>query len=366
MPLRLAMPNFRKTGKPGDASASDAALAEDEDTATMRKRRVIRLTAIVFVALAAGQYMQSSQNYGEANAAATSARAPTSLNLGLAAAPRAMLVPVSLVATATKPQVSAGVSGLGLAGILTISTSPEAAVMLPKLPMQVAAPACEQSLGVTPLPGAMLGLSLTAPCHAGERVVLRHAGLAVTGKVDAAGGLQVSLPALDTAGAVAVEFADGTQAQGAARVPELIAMRRLGVQWQAGDDFALHGLEGGAELGAAGDISAENPGPQDGGLSGDGVGGGWLVSLGDASVETPLLAQVYTYPAGDSVRTDVAILASVGPDTCGHDMLGQTLTSGAGAVSVTDLTLSMPPCDGKTGYLVLKNLFPDMKIAASN
>ena len=250
--------------------------------------------------------------------------------------------------------------------------------MLPKLPVQVAAPACETTLSVTALPGAMLQLSLAAPCHAGERVVLRHAGLAVTGKVGAAGGLQVSLPALDTAGAVAVEFADGTDVQSAAAVPELRRMRRLGVQWQSGDAFALHGLEGGAELGAAGDISAEHPGtrPQDGAVKGGGLGGGglgggwpgggWLVSLGDASVGAPLLAQVYTYPAETAVQTDVAIVARVGPDTCGHDMLAQTLTSAAGAVSVTDLTLSMPACDGKTGYLVLKNLFPDMKIAASN
>ena len=361
MPLRLAMPKFRKTGEPGDAPAPKAARDAEDDKATMRKRRVIRLTAIVFVALAAGQYMQSSKTYGGANAAGTNSRAPSSMNLGLGTAPRAMLVPVSLVATAGTPLVSAGVAGVGNAGILTISTFPEAAVMLPKLPVQVAAPACGQSLGVTALPGAMLGLSLTVPCHAGERVVLRHAGLAVTGKMDAAGGLQVRLPALDSAGAVAVEFADGTEAQGAAGVPELTGMRRLAVQWQAGDAFALHGLEGGAELEEAGDISADHPGPQDGAAK-----SGWLVSLGDASVEAPLLAQVYTYPAEFALQTDVAILAPVGPETCGHDMLGQTLTSAAGAVRVTDLTLSMPACDGKTGYLVLKNLFPDMKIAASN
>ena len=250
--------------------------------------------------------------------------------------------------------------GVAGAGVVTISASPEASVSLPKLPVLAAAPACEEVLTAMAQPGAMLGLTLAAPCHAGERVVLRHAGLAVTGRVDAAGALHVSLPALDNAGAVAVEFADGTEVQAAVSVPDLRGVRRLGVQWQAGDAFALHGLEGGAELQTAGDVSAAHPGV---------IGaaqGGWLVTLGDASVAAPLLAQVYTYPADAGLSADVAILATVGPDTCGHDMLGQTLSSAAGAVSVTDLTLSMPACDATTGYLVLKNLFPAMKIAASN
>jgi hypothetical protein len=364
MPLRLAMPKFRKSGQSGDTAAPETAGDVEDDKATMRKRRVIRLTVIVFVALAAGQYVQSASNNGGANAAPTQVRSPMSVNIGAATEPRAMLVPVALVANASAPKVSAGVAGISAAGIVTISAGPEDRISLPQRPVQVAEPSCEQNLGLTAQPGAMLGLSLTAPCHASERVVLRHAGLAVTGMTDAGGMLVASLPALDAAGLVAVEFADGTEVQAQVQVPDLAGIRRLGVQWQAGDAFALHGLEGGADLQTAGDISADHPG-----VMPDGVKkskGGWLVSLGDASVPAPLQAQVYTYPADARLRAEVAILAPVGPDTCGHDLLGQTLTSADGAVSVTDLTLSMPPCDGKTGYLVLKNLFPDMKIAASN
>lgn len=370
MSLRFALPKFRTSGQPGLATAAgdDAEALPDfdaeDDAATMRKRRVLRVTVIVFVALAAGQYMQSTRNSGGANAASTQVQSPLALNLGAGDAPRALLVPVELVANASAPSVSAGVAGVGDARIITISASPEDMVRLPQLPLQAAAPVCEQVLGLSVAPGAMLDLALSAPCHAGERVVLRHAGLVVTGKTDAAGALAVSLPALDAAGAVSVEFADGSDLRAADAVPELADLRRMGVQWQAGDAFALHGLEGGAELQSAGDISAENPG-----MRPDGTAlpaGGWLVSLGDASVIAPLLAQVYTYPAGGGTRADVAILAPVGAQTCGHEMQGQTLVSAGGAVSVTDLTLSMPPCDGQTGYLVLKNLFPDMKIAASN
>ena len=375
MSLRLALPNFRKSGSPETApetapkgalkGAPAAEMDLEDDKATMRKRRVIRLTVIVFVALAAGQYVQSAHsNGGGAIAASTPQQSPLSLNLGVGTELRAMLVPVEMVANASAPKVSVGAAGVGQPGVVLISASSDDAIRVPNLPVRAAAPACEQVLGLTVSPGAMLGLALMAPCHANERVVLRHAGLAVTGKTDAAGALMANLPALDAAGAVAVEFADGTEVQAQVPVPDLAGIRRMGVQWAAGDAFALHGLEGGAELQTAGDISAEHPG-----VLPDGTTmpkGGWLVALGDATVTAPLLAEVYTYPADANVQTDVAILAAVGAGTCGHDMLGQTLAFADGAVSVTDLTLSMPACDGKTGYLVLKNLFPDMKIAASN
>ena len=366
MSLGIALPKFRRSDRTGDAAARGFDL--EDDKATMRKRRVIRIAVIVFVALAAGQFMQSTRNAGGANAAGTKSGSPLSLNLGAAEAPRALLVPVTLVANASAPVVSAGVSGQAEAGIIRVLATPEDMIRLPQMPVQAAAPGCNRVLGLTAAPGAMLDVALSAACHASERVVLRHAGLAVTGKTDAAGVLLVSLPALDDAGAVTVEFADGTEVRAAAAVPDLRGLRRFGVQWAAGDAFALHGLEDGAELLAAGDVSAEAPGAAPGALP-DGAAlpeGGRMASVGDASVGAPLLAQVYTYPADGGVRTDMAILAAVGPDTCGRDMMGQTLASEAGAVSVTDLTLSMPPCDGQSGYLVLNNLFTDMKIVASN
>lgn len=377
MPLRVALPKFRRSGQAdrpmshdeavAAATAAVAAMEKDDDKATMRKRRVLRMTTIVFVALAAGQYVQSARTGGggRAEAAATPLHSPLASNAGVEAQPRAMLVPVSLVAKSPVPKVSAGVSGAGAGGVVLISASPEDRITLPQMPAPVAAPACEQTLGLTAAPGAMLDLTLTAPCHPGERVVLRHAGLTVTGKTDAGGMLVMAVPALDAGGAVAVEFADGTELRGAAKVPDLAGLHRLALQWAAGDAFALHGLENGAGLQTAGDVSAANPGKMPDG-SGKKLKTGWLVALGDAEVTAPLLAEVYTYPADTRRRADVAILAQVGAGTCGHEMMGQTLASVAGAVSVTDLTLSMPACDGKTGYLVLKNLFPDMKIASSN
>ncbi|MFN6977562.1 MAG: hypothetical protein ACK4OP_05535, partial [Gemmobacter sp.] len=57
------------------------------------------------------------------------------------------------------------------------------------------APGCNEALDVAAAPGAMLALALTAPCRAGARVVLRHGGLAVTGRTTIAGTLAATLPA---------------------------------------------------------------------------------------------------------------------------------------------------------------------------
>ena len=52
--------------------------------------------------------------------------------------------------------------------------------------------------------------------------------------------------------------------------------------------------------------------------------------------------------------------------TCGRELLGETLSSVAGKVQVTDLTVAMPECDAVGDYLVLKNLVPDLNIASAN
>jgi hypothetical protein len=371
MPLRLSLPKFRKA-EASDAADEDVAPAlptdEADDKSGMRKRRVLRLTTIVFVALAAGQYVQSTQKNGGTNAVAATTR-DSAQQIAKAAQVKAVLTPV-IMAKAEVPRISAGVAVAGMAPVVQVSATAEAAVPVPTVPVPatpapvVATPTCSAKLDLAVEPGALLGLSLVAPCHPDERVLLRHAGLTVTGKTNAAGSLFLSLPALTTESAVEAAFADGTKADASVTVPELAAMRRIAVQWQGSDNFALHGLEDGADFAQAGDISANNPGQQP--TAAAIPSGGWMVAMGDATVDNPMLAEVYTYPAVAAGRADIAIEAAVTASTCGRDMLGQTLASTGGAVSVTDLTLSMPACDGQSGYLVLKNLFPDMKIASGN
>lgn len=138
-------------------------------------------------------------------------------------------------------------------------------------------------------------------------------------------------------------------------MPEVASLRRFGVQWMADDSFQLHAFEKGASYGQPGHVSA---GGQDGGQ-------GRLTVLGDAGVENPMLAEVYTYPADATLPVEVVVEAAVTDKTCARELIGETLTSVAGAAYVTDLTVATPDCDAAGDILVLKNLVPDMKLAAN-
>ncbi len=217
--------------------------------------------------------------------------------------------------------------------------------------------ACTVTLDLATEPAAVLAVSLHAACHAGERVVLRHAGLAVTGRVSDSGHLLAHLPALDAGGSVSVRFGDGTTVAAARPVPEIATLRRFGVQWIGEDAFQVHALSNGARHGDPGHVSAVDPR-----RTGDAAG--FLSLLGDAGVAQPMLAEVYTYPA-DGAPVAVQLEAAVTDRTCGHELLAETLASVGGRPHVAELTLAMPGCDAVGDYIVLKNLPRTLTMAAS-
>ncbi len=293
-------------------------------TSSLPLRRIARVLAVLAIALAAGHLVQ-----------ALAARKPAN------PVQAALKTPVRIV------QLSAEANDAGL-------------VAPPLVPQPIAtpvAPICTTALDLRQRPGAMIDVALSAPCHQAERVVLRHAGLAVTAKTGADGTLASAIPALSTDGAVEILFADGSKATSTIAVPEALLLRRFGVQWQGSKAFDLHGFQNGADYGQPGDISPGNPGMSTVST------GGFLSLLGDASVDNPMMAQIYTYPMDPTATTDVVVEAVVTPATCGHDLLGETLMSARGVATATDLTLAMPDCGGIGDFLVLKNLATDMKIA---
>ena len=297
-------------------------------------RRIARVLAVLAIALAAGHLVQT-----------LAARKPTHQ------AQAAAKTPVKIV------QLSAGSDDAGLVAPLLVQ--PPAASVAPLPIAAPAAPICATALDLRQQPGAMIGVMLTATCHDGERVVLRHAGLALTAKTGMDGKLALSVPALSTAGDVEILFADGSKVASTIAMPEALLLRRFGVQWRGAEAFVIHGFQNGADYGQAGDISPANRGVVVAST------GGFLSLVGDASVTNPLMAQIYTYPMDPTATADVVVEAAVTTATCGHDLLGETLMSVRGVATATDLTLAMPDCSGVGDFLVLKNLATDMKIAAN-
>ncbi|MEZ5798833.1 MAG: hypothetical protein R3D63_15950 [Paracoccaceae bacterium] len=221
----------------------------------------------------------------------------------------------------------------------------------------MAADDCPVTLTLTPGQRAMISVALAAPCRAGQRIVLRHAGLAIAEKLDETGTLTLDLPALDSRGEVSVLLSDAKVLRDAAPVPEAGLVHRFAVQWMADDSFQLYAFENGADYGQPGAVSAEAP------VS---AGGGYLVALGDPTLALPMMAQIYTWPADPGLAVDLTVESVVTDATCGRELIGETIESQAGKAALTDLTLAMPECDAVGDILVLKNPGRDVTLAVAN
>jgi hypothetical protein len=227
----------------------------------------------------------------------------------------------------------------------------------------VAANQCPIDLILSAEPSAMIGLSISAPCQANQRVVLRHAGLAVSGKTSSTGELMVSLPAFTTNAEVSVRFPSGQTIESIIAIPEAAALRRYGVQWIGDDAFQLNAFENGAGYGERGHVSDADPQRP---LAGQPQIGGFLLVLGDDQVKDPMLAEVYTYPLNQDTPVRIVVEAAITKRTCAREILAETLAEVAGEVTIIDLTLAMPDCSAIGDILVLNNLDPDLKIASAN
>lgn len=355
------------------------------------KRKVARAVAVLAVAFGAGHLVQNmSKTEVPARVARTAVLPePTAIQTVSATdtAPLPAVLPKpSMVAAATVVPAAPAAKMADAPIVLAATGATESAepapipeLKLPSAPL-VAAPlakpetvpapsapamladACAITLDLMVEANAMIGITLQAPCRPNQDVVLKHAGLAVSGKTTANGGLFTGIPALATNATIEVLFADGKSATAEISVPEVAQLRRFGVQWQANDAFQVHGFEGGSGYDGPGHISAANPHRPSGAATSS---NGFLTLLGDASAKTPQLAEIFTFPSGAGAAAEVVVESEVTSDTCGRELLGETLNSVGGKAYVADLTLAMPDCSAIGDYMVLKNLVLDLNIAAA-
>lgn len=244
------------------------------------------------------------------------------------------------------------------------NTAREPAEPVPALPETTLTETdCAPSLVLAAATGAMIAVDFFAPCDADARIVLRHAGLAVSGLTDESGHYYSQLPALAQNAEVEVRLPDGESRVADVAVPDFAGLSRVAVQWQGEDAFQLQAYEFGAGFGLPGHVSAVRPGrPETGG-----PGAGYLSILGDSRGDWPMLAEVYTFPRGHGLGDGAVTLdieAAVTETTCGREILGETLHAGPSGVVATELTMAMPDCDAVGEYLVLQDPIPAMRVAA--
>lgn len=225
--------------------------------------------------------------------------------------------------------------------------------------------ACAIDMQAEAAAAAMVLVSLSAPCHADERVTIHHQGMMFTEVMDGAGRLNLTVPALTENASIVAAFPNGEGAAATADVTSLSFYDRVVVQWKGDAGLQLHAREftdayfseGHVWTGAAGDIAATVQGR-----------GGFLTRLGRDDAPDGLLAEVYTFPTG-TAKTEGDVLLSVEAEitgaNCDTAVAAQTLElRGGDALRTQDLALEMPGCDAAGDFLVLKNLVDDLTIAS--
>lgn len=225
---------------------------------------------------------------------------------------------------------------------------------------------CAVSMGARTGAGAMVTLSLEAPCFASERVTIHHNGLMFTEVTQPDGTLRVEVPALAEHALFIASFANGAGATAMVEVPALPFYDRVALQWRGKSGLALHANEFGAAGDEAGHVWAASAGDLTRTARGE---GGFLTRLGDAESPEARMAEVYTFPAAAAKKAgavSLTIEAEITGANCGQAIEAQTLEHRLGSnLRARDLTLTMPDCAASGDFLLLKNLLEDLKIAAN-
>lgn len=225
---------------------------------------------------------------------------------------------------------------------------------------------CREELSAVSAPGAMIRLTLFAPCRAGATVRIEHAGLVLEIPTDSMGALRVDLPALVGLGELSAGFEDGTRLARTVVVPDMGEFTRVVVLWgrgaAPGDDgvgeppLALHAREVARTAAKGADLWHRQPGNSGRLLRGQ---GGRLTVI-DADNGR---AEVYTAPRRlGTVR--LSLEGEVTQDNCGQAVPATVLRAApAGGPERSALSLRMPGCARVGEYLRLKSVLPDLKIA---
>ncbi|WP_281967076.1 hypothetical protein [Roseovarius nanhaiticus] len=243
---------------------------------------------------------------------------------------------------------------------------PSATTVADALPTEEPAPSlsCDYTLRADVAPGAMVALSLDAPCAPGERFTMHHNGMMFTQVTDDGGHASMLVPALARNASFIAAFSNGDGAVANAEVESLDIYQRVAVQWQGETGVQLHALEFGADYGGEGHVWSGAARDVAAAAGGD---LGFLTRLGDADQPDALMAEVYTFPsqlAGRDGDIALQVEAEVTDVNCNTDIETQALQMQAGgALKVQDVVLMMPECDAVGDFLVLKNLLNDLTIA---
>jgi hypothetical protein len=208
---------------------------------------------------------------------------------------------------------------------------------------------CRPVMQLTAVDGAMIHLSLSAPCNRNQRIVVRHSGLSFATRTHTDGMATVLFPAMKSDATVAVYLPEARLVLGKVMVPEVAGYSRLAVMWEWPAEVALRVTDGEKILvGTAPRIGGEEP---------------LVMSLGSPDVQSPVMAQVYSVPGRDLDHRLLMGELRITPASCGRTLRLETVRSDAGVASIEEQSVPVPLCGTAGDILLLKNLGADLKLA---
>lgn len=298
-------------------------------------KKALRILAAVAVAIAAAHTAESLKGQ-EARQ-----------SLLLTAAQRAEAVPESAaVPVGSAVPVSASLSGTSgdaltnLVGITSVAATTSAD----------RSDRCRPAMQLTAVAGAMIHLSLTAPCNRDERIVVRHSGLSFATRTRADGAAAILFPALKPDATVAVYLADARLVLGRVAVPDVTGFSRYAIMWEWPAEVELRVTDGEKVLiGTA---------PAFGGSDQR------VMSLGSPDVQFPLMARVYSVPGRGLGRATLTGELRITPASCGRTLRVETVLSAGGVTRVDERAVAVPLCGTAGDILLLKNLGATLTLAA--
>ncbi|WP_323763921.1 hypothetical protein [Marinovum sp.] len=225
---------------------------------------------------------------------------------------------------------------------------------------------CEITMTADPAPAAMVDLRVEAACLPDARFTLHHNGMMFHALTDDDGRTSLRVPALARNAVFIASFDNSEGAVAQIDVPTLEFYDRAVAQWRGHAGLGLHALEFDAGYFGAGHVHSASPSDMSAAASGT---SGFLTRFGENAGADALMAEVYTFPSrtsNASGRIGLSVEAEVTAANCGKEIDAQTLQLKPGAqLRTQDVTLYMPACDASGDFLVLKNLFEDLKVAAN-
>lgn len=229
---------------------------------------------------------------------------------------------------------------------------------------ETAATECVPIMNAVAGAAATVELAIAAPCYTDTAFTVHHQGMMFSAKTDEHGHSSLAVPALAEVAVVIAAFDHGDGAVATVTVPEFSDYDRAVLQWQGDTAVLLSAYENGAEFASENHIFSDNPGDITRVEAGV---GGFLVSLGDATVENALMAEVYTYPTTmvSSVgEVTLVAEAEITEANCESELNAQSIQVGSlGDTTALDLTMVMPDCNAVGDVLILQNMFQDLTLA---